>query len=46
MCDSNNTNFEANISDTISQQVMSVEGMPECKYLDGEDILNFNLEKL
>ena len=41
---SNSTNSEANISDTISQQVMSVDIIPECKYLDVEDIPNFNPE--
>ena len=41
---SSSTNSEANISDAISQQVMSVEGIPKCKYLDVEEILNFNPE--
>ena len=41
---SNSTNSEANISNVISQQVMSIEGRPECKYLDVEEILNCNPE--
>ena len=45
MCVHSNSKYSgANISDTISQQVMSVEGIPECKYLDMEEILNFNPE--
>ena len=37
-------NSKANIRDAISQQVISVEGMPECKYFEMEDILKFNPE--
>ena len=35
---------EANIRDAISQQVISVEGMPEYTYFEREDILKFNPE--
>ena len=41
---SKSINYEANIRDAISQQVISVEGMPECKYFEMEDIPKFNPE--
>ena len=41
---SKSINSEANIRDAISQQVISVEEMPECKYFKMEDILKFNPE--
>ena len=37
-------NSEANIGDAISQQVISVEGMPGCNYFEMEDIIKFNPE--
>ena len=41
---SKSINSEANIRDAISQQVISVEGMPECKYFEMKDIPKFNPE--
>ena len=41
---SKSINSEANIRDAISQQEISVEGMPECKYFEMEDISKFNPE--
>ena len=41
---SKSINSEASIKDAISQQVLSIEGMPACKYFEMEDILKFNPE--
>ena len=41
---SKSINSEANIREIISQQVISAEGIPECKYFEMEDILKFNPE--
>ena len=41
---SKSINSEANIRDAISKQVISVVGMPECKYFEMEDIPKLSCE--